>query len=180
VRVPKLMPVLVAALLLPPGLQAQQADPAPGPADAQALTAEIEMIQARLAPVQEQALADPGIRASREALASTIEAAMARLDPGLAEHLEAYHGLEARLAEAQAAGDDDRVQEIFADADRIQRRYDAAEASAFSQPEIAVRVQGYQARLLARMTELVPEASALLERLAALDRQLHTVISQRP
>jgi chromosome segregation ATPase len=182
VGTPNRIAVLLALLLVPVGLRAQQGQPAeqePLPAEAQALALEIEQIHARLEPVQDQALADPEIRAAREALSGTIASAIERLDPGLADHLARYSALEGEVAEAQAAGDQARIREIFDEAALIERRYEAVQASALSQPEVAVRVQRFQARLLAKMTELEPQAGALVERLEELDTRLHTVAARR-
>jgi hypothetical protein len=180
--IPNRIAVLLALLLVPAGLRAQQGQPAEQeqlPPEAQALVVEIEQIHARLEPVQDRALADPAIREEREALSGTIASAIERLDPGLAEHLERYSALEGEVAEAQAAGDQARIREIFDEAAIIERRYEAAQASALSQPEVAVRVQRFQARLLAKMTELEPQAESLVERLEELDSRLHTVAARR-
>jgi chromosome segregation ATPase len=183
VRISTATPILVMLLFLcaPALLVAQEPTPVPPqPAgEAQSWIMELQQIQAQLAPIQEQALQDSAIRAEQEALSADVRTAMEEVDPTLREQTARVEQLATEAQAAQAAGDQSRLLELSAEAQEIQERFAAAQVQVLQQPELASRVEAFQARLQGRMIEIEPEAEALIGRFDELQRRLASTAQPR-
>jgi hypothetical protein len=167
---------MILAILAPSALQAQQAQPELPP-EARELIAELEEIQQQLAPVQAQALADPEVQDSREALSEVLEATMGQLDPELPSEMERFAHLEARMAAAQAQQDEAAMRSILQEAQRIEQRLQSAQAQALQRPEVAREVERFETRLLTKMAEIDPRTETLVQRMGELSARLHAMVA---
>lgn len=176
------IPLLLLFLCAPTLLAAQEPNPVPpqSTGETQSLIAEVQQIQARLAPIQEQALQDSAIRAEQEALGVEVRSAMVQIDPTLGEQITRMEQLATEAEAAQAAGDQARLLQLSAEAQEIQQRLAEAQIQAMQRPEIAARVEAFQARLQGRMIEIEPEAEALIRRFEELQRRLAPPQPQNP
>lgn len=172
--------LLFVFLGIPAGLMAQQGEVAPAqlPAEAQELIAELQQIQSALQPIHEQALQHPEIQAAQQELGADIRTAMTEVDPATPERMARLQELIEQGQAAQAAQDEAKLSEIAGEARAVQERLQAAEAAAVQRPEIAPRLEDFQARLLERMLEVDPEAESLLERAQELDARLSALLGQ--
>lgn len=146
------------------------------PPEAQAVIQEMQQIGAQLAPIQEQALEDPALQSAGEALAQRVQAAMTTIDPTTPERMERLKALmlEARAAEAEK--NEQRLGEIFSEAEDVQQSLQAAQAQAIQRPEVAADIEGFQARMAEKMVEVDPKAEHLLARFAELNEKLATIL----
>lgn len=180
----KLVRTTFLSLLLlaaPLGLFAQQqgaVDPAQLPPEAQELIGELQQLQARLQPIQQQALQDPEIQAAQQALGAEIQEAMVEVDPETPEKMERLQELMVQAQAAQAEEESAAMTEIVSEARALEQQLQAAQAAAIQSPELAPRVEAFQDRLLERMVEVDPEAEALLDRAQELNARLAAVLGQ--
>lgn len=170
------LPIAVAlAFALPHSLAAQQRSPAEAraaAADVQAWFGELEELHARLEAIQARALADPQIDAAQEELGNVIKSAIDRVDPAVTRGLARMAAMEVEATAARQRGDDARLQELGAEAERIQRAFLAAQERVLQQPEVAAQVSAFQQRLQRKMLELDPAAERILARFRELETRL--------
>jgi chromosome segregation ATPase len=178
-RPTRTMMAVLALLIVPAGLVAQQQMPPAQPQlppEVQEWIAEIEQIQTRLAPVQEEALQDEAIQAEQEALGAEVEAAMQAVDPELAVLGDRMDQLRSEAQAAQEAGEMERLQGLAQEANQIQQRFQMAQAQALEQPELASKVESFQENLQAKMIEMDPEAEELLDRFEELATRIEAAM----
>lgn len=161
--------------MAPTGLVAQQEgaiDPSQLPPEAQALIAEMQELQSELQPIQQEAMQDPEIQAAQRDLGARIQTAMVEADPATPARLERLEELMAEAQAARAAQDQAAMTEIVTEARGLEQQLQAAQAAVIQSPEIAPQVEAFEARLLERMTEIDPDAGAMIERARELDAKL--------
>jgi hypothetical protein len=169
--------IAVGLALLPLAATAQQMPGGELPPEAQQLIMEMEQIHERLAPIQEQAMSDPEVQAGQEALRDEIQTTMGRIDPTLPQHIERYVALEAEFEAAQAAQDQSRMRDIILEGQQIEQRLREAEAEAIQQPQVARELDNFQILLLSKMTQIEPEAGALVDRMTELNTRLQAIVT---
>jgi hypothetical protein len=173
---------LVAALLLAsPGIApAQQAPPAGQqiPAEIQALATELQQIEARLAPIHMQAIQDPTLQQEQAAIGEAVRDLVVAQDPAMEETIGRLDALMREAQQAQASGDAERVQQLTREGMELQPRFAEAQARALADPAIRQRIEGFQTRLHARMTQIDPEANALIDRHQQLQRLLAEAVQR--
>lgn len=130
---------------------------------------EIQQIQARLEPIQQEALEDPALAGQLEAIQERVETVMRAENSDLFARMDR---LQEEIAEAQAGGDPEQMQELMMRAQGLQQEAQAAQAAVMQRPEIRGPVQEFEAAHRARMTEIDPEAGELLDRFELLVSQL--------
>lgn len=159
-----------AMLLVPAGLAAQQEQMPPPdfPPEVQEWIQEIEQIQTRLAPIQQEALQDEEIQAQQQTLGAEVEEAMEAIDPEIAVLGDRMEELSVEAQAAQEAGEMEELQGLAQEANQIQQRVQMVQAQALEQPELAAKVEAFQENLQAKMIETDPEAEELLERFEEL------------
>jgi peptidoglycan hydrolase CwlO-like protein len=160
--------IALAALLLPLAASAQQQPPA----EVQEWIEELQQIQARLQPLQEQALQDSALQEERDEVTSALRSAMIEADPDVAEKLERMDELLERARTAQEAGDAQAMIAINEEAQGIQPHIAQAQAQALARPDIQDRIDAFQQNLRQRMTEIDPEAPRLMERAEQLEARI--------
>jgi hypothetical protein len=151
----------LAALALPAHVAAQDAAPAPAANEA-------AQIQARLQQIQARAVQDPELQAAQAALGEEVVATMARLDPAFTARSERARAMQADIAAAQEAQDNERLHALAAEAEEIQAAFNAARARAMEDEQLQASIKAYQDRVVAKMIELDAETEALLARLNEL------------
>lgn len=166
--------LLAATLALPAGAAAQ-GNNGPSP-EVREWIEEIQQIQARLAPVQDQAMQDPGLQQERQQVADAVKQAMITADPGIAQRMARLEAIVGEAQKAQETGDGERLAALVAEARGIQEPLARAQAAALDRPEIEARVTAFRGRLRARMVQIEPSSEALLNRLEALDRQVRDAL----
>lgn len=172
--------LLAAAALAFPVAASAQETPAPQPAPAQPAPAapaqdELTQIQQRLGALQQQAMQDPAIKAASEALSAEVQAAMARLDPAAAEKAARAQALQADVAAARAAADNAKLNQLATEARELQAYFAQLQPRALALPEIQEKRKAFTELLFAKMTEIDPQAQALVTRL----NELRGTASQR-
>ena len=175
---------LATALAALPGtLAAQQRTAAEAravAADVQAWFGELEELHTRLETLQARALDDPQVGAAQEELGDSIRATMERIDPSVAGAITRMDAMEEEATAARQRGDEARLQELGAEAERIQRAFVAAHERALQQPEIAAQVSAFQQRLQRKMLELDPATERILSRFRELETRLAAEASFGP
>lgn len=170
--------IALVAFAVPTMLVAQ--DPAV-PAEAQqqevqTWLAELQQIQARLGEIQTEALEDAELRAQQEELGTELQAAIEEENPELAADAERIEALEQEAVQAQQSGDQEQLQQLAAEAQQIQTRFAMAQAQVLERPEVASKVEAFEADLEAKMVEIDPEADALIERYEELGEKVQEVM----
>jgi chromosome segregation ATPase len=160
---------LSTLLLVPMTLNAQQQGPPP---EVQEMMAEMQQIQARLLPLQERALEDEALLTQRDETTAAVRSAMIAIDADIGTALDRLEEMMREMAAAQQASDMETIVALNQEAQELQPRIAAVQGEALAQPEVAERIEAFQAHLQARMIELDPEARSLFERRDDLDRRL--------
>jgi hypothetical protein len=168
--------VVTAAALLLPVTAFAQSSPEQPPAEIQEWITEMQQIQARLEPVQDQALQDSELQLEQQQIGEAVRGAMVAANPAVAAQLERMEALLEEARAAQAAADTDRIVALTAEAQELQTQLAEAQAEALQQPEIEARVEAFQKNLQERMVQIDPESRALLDRLQELDRRVRAAI----
>ncbi|MBA4804421.1 MAG: hypothetical protein H2038_07210 [Brevundimonas sp.] len=139
---------------------------ATGPALAGAAAQESDQTRA-LALLTRAREAPPVQEAMRALHAATREAMRARA-PNLAEREARGRAIVAEMAAAREAGDMARLNLIAGEADGLRAWFAELRAEAALDPAVLEARQRYVDAILARMTEMDPEAPALMERVRGL------------
>jgi chromosome segregation ATPase len=159
-----------------PARAQQSAPPADPMAELQEWVAEMQRIQAQLAPIHARALEDAALKREQEAAAETMRAAMIAADPTLAQAIDRMEALLVEARAAQQAGDAERIARLNDEAETLQPRIVRAQAQALAQPHVLETMQAYQTKLHARMIEIDERAGPLIARFQELDRRLTEVL----
>lgn len=130
---------------------------------------ELQQIQQQLQPIQQQALQDEELATQLTSLQDRIEAAMREEDSDAVDRMES---LQAEMASAQEAGDQERLQTLMMEGQAIQQEMQALQASVMERPGIRQAADEFEAASRARMIEIDPEAQQLLDRMDELIEDL--------
>lgn len=126
---------------------------------------QVQQIQAQLQPIQQQALEDEELAAQVAALQTRMETAVRNENP---EAMDRFEQLRSDLSEAQAAGDQQRMQSLVMEGQGVQRELQMAQMAVAERPEIKRAIEAFQAAQRERMIEIDPQAERLLDRLDSL------------
>lgn len=163
--------VALGVLVLPVHLSAQEAAPA-APAAAEQTAAdpkaEAAQIQARLQEIQQRVLQDPEVQAAQAKIGEDLTAVMTRIDAEFTARTERAEALKAEVAAAQEAKDNAKLNELAAEAEKIQGDFAATRQRALQDPEMVGKVQALQQQIVAKMVEVEPETRELIARLQEL------------
>jgi hypothetical protein len=149
--------IALALLVLPAVAVAQ------GPSEQEAV-----QIQLRLMQTQQQAMQDPGVQTAYEELTEHLLTAMERVDPSVGDKAARAETLQAEAIAAQQADDDQRLQQLAAEAEQLQTEFAVLQQQAMQDPELQASMVNFQDRVVAKMTEIDPETPQLLARLEEL------------
>lgn len=143
-----------------PVMPQQAMDPA-----VMATIAEIQEIQQRLEPIQREALQDEALASQLADIQSRVETAMREEDAELFGRIDR---LQAQVAAAEEAGDQEGMQALMIQAQAIQQDVQALQAAVIERPEIREPVAEFEVAHRARMIQIDPEAEPLLDRMDEL------------
>jgi hypothetical protein len=147
----------------------------PGP-DVAGWLAELQQIQSRLDPIEQQALQDPALQLQQRELSNEIIAAMVRSDSSVAGKLDR---LQAIVVEINEAGSDPvRMQALAEEVLLLKPSIDDAQARAMADPQIDAHLELFRAGLYERMEQIDPEARSLIVRHQALERLLQAALEE--
>jgi hypothetical protein len=171
--------IAVAMVLAAPAVLAaqQQAAPPQLTPELQAMVVELQQLQGRLLPIQQQAMQDSELRSEQEAIAQIVQAAIAE-EPALADIERRAADLQTRAEAAQQAGNEAQLQQVAIEVQQLQQQVMSAQAQVFERPEIAARAEAFQSRLQARMIEIDPEVEPMIQRYAEIERRLAAELGQ--
>jgi vacuolar-type H+-ATPase subunit I/STV1 len=165
--------------LAPAVLGAQQEDargPLPVPEAAQELIVEMQEIQNRLRPMQQEALQTPELQAAGDSLGSRIREAMEEVEPATRGLIARLNELMVELEAAEASGDEPRFSQAIGEASEIDQILQIAQAEALEVPDVAARLEAYEAQVHRRMIDDNPDAAGLLARLDELNAELAAML----
>jgi len=166
------------ALVIPATLIAQEPVPQQQPEldpELEALVTEMQEIQQRLAPIQQQAMQDPELMAQYQQVQEQVEGAMREEDPTLFTRVEE---LQEGMQAAQEAGDEEQLQTLAMQAQGIQQEIQTVQEAAISRPDVRQSVEAFEGASRAKMVEIDPEADTLLERAEELQVKLAEAMGQ--
>lgn len=166
----------LALFWMPLSLFSQGAPPQsnPHPPQVQAWMTELQQIQARLEPLEEQALEDPVLQEQQQEVSKAVLAAMVELEPAVPAMLEQLR--EIMVEARQANGDSDRLTALAAEVQQLQPQIARVQALALARPEVEPQVSAFREKLYARMAEIDSETPRLLARFEELDRLIRQAI----
>lgn len=171
---------LIALAPAPIAARAQQAPPRALPEGAAELITEMTAIQNQLAPMQQDALQDPNLRAEGEALGASIRDVMEEITPETPGLIARLNEMGPEVRAAQTAQDSARVRTLVTEAREIEQLLQLTQEAAIERPEIVAAVEAYEAKVHGHMRNEHPEAGPLLERLAVLNEQLTGLLELAP
>lgn len=180
-RIKRATLVLGTLAVLPVAAQAQQSSMPADPQTQQQVATwvtEMQQIQGQLQQLQMQALQDEQLSATQEQVGERIRTAMAEIDPTLEQTLERAQAIETEAATAQQAGDAARLEQLGAEMQQIDAKFQAAQRQAFQNQELVAMVQAFQERVERKMVELDPTMEERLARLEELQMQLTAVMQE--
>jgi chaperonin cofactor prefoldin len=143
------------------------------PAEIEALLAEAQETQERLAGIHEQAMAgSEELRKKQDDLREMVDSAMRTVDPEFEANMDRMGELEQQAMAAQASQDGERLQALMTEAQSLAGRLQAAQAQAMDSPEVIREMEAFEEDLIAEMTRIDPETPGLLSRLEELAEEL--------
>jgi hypothetical protein len=166
-----------AALVLPVAAHAQTGTPAPAqpaaPAAAPATSpaAEIAQLQQKIGQLQQQALADPSLKAATDSFNAVVSAAMGRVDPQAPAKIARAQAIPTEVAAARTANDNAKLNQLATEANDLQTYFTQLRPRAMQDPAVQTARQAYLARVLARMKEIDPNTQQYVDRLTELSQQ---------
>ena len=149
------------------GAQAEAAAPA-ATAEPAGQAADAEAIAAQIQRVQQQALQDPSLRAANQAISQLIMQTLPKVDPNYAAYAARAGTLKADVAEAQAAQDNARLNELAEEAKQLQANVAAAQAKAREDATVKERLEEFRVQLFTKMVEIDPAVQDLVAQLQEL------------
>ncbi len=155
---------------------------APDPAAMQnemALFGELQSIDQALAPIREQAMSDPKLKAREQALVAQVQAAIEAAEPGLVGAEARFDSLRTEYEAAGQAGDSTRVQAIGVQLQSLQSSLKQVQGQVLEQEEIAEAVEGFRQDLFAHMRTLDPRADSLLDLAEDITQRLEAAAAAR-
>jgi hypothetical protein len=169
---------LVLFVATPAGGWAQLEDRGPiaVPDEAQSLIIEMQQLQNRLRPIQQQAMQDPGLRAAGDSVGLEIRAAMVQVEPATPMLIEELTELMQEAEQAQAVNDQVRFNRVIREAAELDQLLQLAQAKAVERPDVLARVEAFEARVHQKMITNNPEAGEIIRRLDELNVRLAALL----
>jgi hypothetical protein len=159
--------IALCAFAVPRAVAAQQV-----PAEVQALIQEKTELDAKLLPLQQQALADPALKAQQEELGVAVRQAIVAANPGMEASLDRFEALMAEGRAAQQAGDTAKIAALTTEARTLQPQIEEAQARALEQPELSAQITAFKSKVEAQIISIDPNARQLLDRSRELEQQI--------
>lgn len=137
-----------------------------------ALLSELQAIDQALAPIREDALQDPELKAHEQRVIERVEMAMESIDPTLVGARTRFDSLRLELEAAQRAQDTAKGQELTGELQTLQSSLQQAQAEAVQEEEVSEAIEGFREALFARMRSMDPRADSLLNLAERLTERL--------
>jgi hypothetical protein len=150
---------------------------APSREEARAALAELQSITARLQAAHNRAMDDAGMRATQQALARDVKAAMEQMDPDLPELADQVRRMEEEARAAQDRGDAGRVQALTREFAQVRQRFMRAQTQALQTADLAQRARAFDDQLHRRMLAADPQTDLLLARSRELQERLRAAMA---
>jgi len=154
----------------------------PDPAEIQeqmALMGELQSIDQALAPIRQQAMADPELRAEEQALVARVGEAIEEAHPELAGAEVRFDSLRTAYEVAEQSGDTAGVQSIAGELQTLQTSMQQAQGEVLQQEEITEAVEEFRENLFARMRAMDPRADSLLDLAEEITEKLEEAAAAR-
>jgi hypothetical protein len=166
-RLPVTLLIALCAFAVPRVIVAQEM-----PAQVKALIEEKTALDAKLLPLQQQALAEPALKAQQEELVGAVRKAMVATNPAIGASLDRFEALMVEARAAQQTGDAEKVAALGTEARALQPQIEEAQALALAQPELSAQVTAFKSKMEAQIIAIDPNARQLLERSRELEQQI--------
>jgi len=135
---------------------------------------EMQQIQQRLAGLADQAFErNPELQQEVDRIDEFVGRVMQEIEPSAEQDIVRLRALETELQTARDAQDTPRMQALLSEGARLVERLEETRATALARPDVAARIQAFQARLMETMTGIDPEAPRLLQRLEQIAARFH-------
>lgn len=164
-----------AALAIPGQVTAQEAATTPAEpigtpvAAAQpAAPTRLQVVTTQISAAQKRALADPALQAANREIAALITSTATRIDPAYLSYGERANALNAEVAAAQAAQDNDKLWALADEAKQLQSKISTAQQLARQDAEVVKKLEEYKVQLFTKMVELDPKVQDLVKELETL------------
>lgn len=123
-----------------------------------------ESDQSRALALLVRAREAPAVQAAEREVEASSRAAMLRLDAGFAAREARARDLAAEVASAREAGDNAQLNLLAGEAEQLRTYFTALRQRASTDPALIAARRRLEEAMMARMTELDPEAPALIAR----------------
>ena len=163
---------LLALLLVSSPAIAQTPAPgaAPEPGSPDALMLEYQQVQARLGQLQVQVIQENvELEVWRSEIDEMVTAAMREINPDTEAHIARLDVLSQEAASAQQAQDATVIQTLMTEVMSLRSELDAAQTAAVQREDVQAEIQSFEAGLMAKVSEIDPEAMDLFARLEELE-----------
>lgn len=161
--------------------QAAPGDQQPGGAAMQqqmALVTELQSIDQALDPIRQQAQQNPEIAAQEAALVARVDSAMESISPGVLDARARFETLQQEYAEAQQAGEEERVAELGTELQGLQARISETQSQALQRQDVASAVESFREELFDWMREADPQVDSLLDRAEEITSELEGAMEE--
>lgn len=144
------------------------------------LQAEYAALQQGLGRLQQQALQDSTIAKQVAALEEEVNRRMSAADPEVPGKIDRLDHIQAEVNAAQAAGDSEKIQALVQEGTNLQLELRQLRGRTLAEEEMQPRMEAVRNAVLARMTELDPEAQKRMDRANAIATQLRATAPPSP
>lgn len=142
-----------------------------------AMMTELQAIDQVLAPVRQQAMQDPEMKAREQEIIQQMDAAMGSITPGIEGMRTRFDSLRTEYGTAQGAGDEERLQSLTGELQSLQETLQETQSQALQQEDISSAIEGFRQYLFDRMRTIDPSADSLLNRAEELTEELEAAAS---
>jgi hypothetical protein len=167
----------LAILLAPAAVSAQDASAVP--AEVQEWIAELQQVEAQLQPLQAKALEAEDLKEEQAQVVKALVDQMVAADPENEARIARMEAILAEAATAQEAGDTAKIAALTTEASTLQPQIQAAQAEALAHPNVEPRIAAFQENLNKRIVAIDPDAKALIDRVAELQKRVNAAMGGR-
>lgn len=136
------------------------------------LRAEYAALQQGLSRLQQQALQDSAVAKQLAALEEEVNRRMTAADPTVPGKIDRLDHIQAEVNAAQAAGDSEKIQALVQEGTNLQLELRQLRGQTLADEEMEPRMEAVRTAVLAKMTELDPDAQKNMDRANAISAQL--------
>ena len=134
--------------------------------------AEWQSIAQQVGSVQQRVFQDPEIQAERQSVADLVETVMAEIDTTVPTQISRFQEIEALMKTPEVQADSAAARELLMEAEVIRDSLIQTQNAATARENVAAKAQALQDHVLAKMTEIDPDVSNLMERADSLSNEI--------